>query len=75
MGDIKETNRKQVAPLALQKFLSEYSEYQKWAAHNMLRPSSVQSFALYTFPPRGRLEIRLQILQIFAQQKQGKGKA
>ena len=40
MGDIKETNRKQVAPLDLQKFLSEYSENQKWTAHNMLRPSS-----------------------------------
>ena len=38
MGDIKETNRKQVAPLDLQKFLPEYSENQKWATHNMLRP-------------------------------------
>ncbi len=41
----------------------------------MLRPSFVQSFALYTFPPRGRLEIRLQIFADFcaAKTRQGEG--
>ena len=33
--------RKQVAPLDFQKFLPEYLVNQKWATHNMLRPSSV----------------------------------
>ena len=42
-------------PLAFKNFLSKYSENQKWAAQNMLRPSSVQSSALSTFPPGGRL--------------------
>ncbi len=37
----KTRNRKQVAPLDFQKFLPEYLVNQKWATHNMLRPSSV----------------------------------
>ena len=51
-------SRKQVTPLDFQKFLPEYLENQKWASHKMLRPSSVQSFALSTFPPGGRLNQR-----------------
>ena len=91
MGDIKETNKKQVAPLIrpklcfvhlppkgkacnkasnfvdredtnnssklmrpliFQKFLPEYSENQKCAAHNMLRPSFVA--VRRHFPPKGK---------------------
>ena len=51
----KARNRKQVAPLDFRKFLPEYSENQKWAAHNMLRPSSVNS--VDSFPPRGSHEV------------------
>ena len=47
------SDRKQVAPLDLQKFLPKYSENQKWATHNMLRPSSVRFTD--SFPPRGSL--------------------
>ena len=46
------SDRKQAAPLDLQKFLPKYSENQKWAAHNMLRPSSPR-FA-QSFPPEGK---------------------
>ena len=49
----KARNRKQAAPLDLQKFLPKYSENQKWATHKMLRPSSPR-FA-QSFPPGGSL--------------------
>ena len=47
------SDRKQAAPIDLQKFLPKYSENQKWATHNMLRPSSVRFTD--SFPPRGSL--------------------
>ena len=52
--DREDTNNsfKLMRPLIFQKFLPEYSENQKWAAHNMLRPSFVA--VRRHFPPKGK---------------------
>ena len=52
--DREDTNNgsKLKRPLIFQKFLPEYSENQKCAAHNMLRPSFVA--VRRHFPPKGK---------------------
>ena len=58
----KARNRKQVTPLDFQKFLPEYLVNQKWATHNMLRPSSV-CYRRH-LPPRGEGYIKGNYLKI-----------